>query len=588
MRNSRRLVAVDCETDPAKYGRVPKPFLWGAYDGTNYLLFRSTADFVAWIVTQNCVAYAHNGGKFDFIYLLPFIKETKAQVINGRIVKMNLGKAELRDSFAAIPAALKVFGGKLDIDYSKLELEVRDENMPEIEAYLKQDCVALYDLMLEYRNIAGKKTTIASNAYAFAKKIGINPGRTNHTFDKNLREFYFGGRCEVFQPGTHADVRIIDIHSAYPYAMTFDHACGAEWRHIKEQEFKRYSREKQQRCFIELECYSDGAFPKRIGVELMFPRAKNIYKVTGWEYVAAVELGLISEVKIIDIISLPVTINFTPYVKHWYEYKEAHPKKIFPIKYEIGKRMMNAYYGKLAQNVARYYDYKIVEAGTQICYEYEHTPDFICANCGEKDNAHGWNVYIEYEGTEIHRRPALWKYIHKFGKAWEGQPAYNNVATGASITGFTRAHLLRAIHAVGLQHVIYSDTDSIICYANADLTKLSRTEKLGDWGDDGTGSIGHFVGKKVYGIQLHEIDKDTGKPAVKIASKGSKLIFGDIEWLALGKCTDPKRHLIKDGERIVVWRSDFPSFSIAGEADFVVRNIRQTAKAIPPSRFSLA
>ena len=591
MRNDRRLWAVDCETDPAKYGRVPKPFLWGAYDGSTFLLFRTTTEFVEWAKQQHGILYAHNGGKFDFMFLIIFVGQSKAQVINGRIVKMNLGKAEMRDSISIIPEALKKFG-KSEIDYAKMEADVRGEHDEEIVRYLKQDCVVLYDLVSEYRRVAGKQITIAGNALKFSKKLGINPGRTNYTYDKNLRQFFFGGRCQVFKPGTHADIRVIDIHSAYPYAMTHDHASGAEWVHLNEKYFRCLSREEQQRCFIRIRCFSNGAFPKRGKTELNFPVGEDIFEITGWEYLAAVDLKLIYEVEILDVIMHNSVINFSPYVAHWYDYKSKHDKKTQPIQYTIGKIMMNSLYGKLAQNPLRYYDYKIMPAGSNICFDYEPTDKNICATCGEKDSDHGWSCYTEYENVEIHRRPANWKWEFKYGKAWEGQPLYNNVATGASITGFTRAHLLRAIHTVGIQHVIYCDTDSIICFKDADLSGLSRTDKLGDWGDEGTGSIGHFAAKKIYGIKMHEICKKytptpdyvcekCGKPekghgnhpVIKIASKGSRLKFADIEALMRGE--------------IINWKSPFPSFSVAGEPDFVVRNIRQTAKAIPPSRFSL-
>jgi Vibrio phage DNA polymerase len=561
--NNRRLWAVDCETDPAQYGRVPKPFLWGAYDGTTFLCFNTTEEFVAWARNQNAILYAHNGGKFDFIFLLLFIGQSKAQVINGRIVKMHLGKAELRDSYSIIPEKLAKFGKK-EIDYAKLEQKVRHLHMQEITEYMQQDCVVLFDLVAEYRKVAGKKITIASNALAFSKNLGVDPGKTNHTYDKNLRPYFFGGRCQVFQPGTHANIRVIDIHSAYPFAMCHDHASGDQWQHIERKEFEKLPREKQQRAFLKISCFSDGAFPKRNATELLFPVGKDTYEITGWEYVTAVELGLIRNVVFHDCIVHDGTINFTPYVEHWYDYKARHDKKKFPIQYTIGKIMMNSLYGKLAQNPLRYYDYKIVPAGTNVCYEFiaRRGERKICRACGEPDHNHGWEVYEEFDSVEIQRRPTLWKWEQKFGKSWEGRPLYNNVATGASITGFTRAHLLRAIHAVGIQNVFYCDTDSIICRADASLEKLSLSEKLGDWADEGTATIGHFAGKKIYGLRMSD-----GKE--KIASKGSKLDFQQIEALMRGE--------------IVQWRSDFPSFSVAGNAAFVVRNIRQTAKAIPPT-----
>lgn len=597
MASSRQLWAVDCETDPAQYGRVPKPFLWGAYNGSRFILFRSTDEFVTWARQQNAILYAHNGGKFDFMFLLLYVGYTKAQVINGRIVKMQLGKAEMRDSYSIIPEPLSMFG-KTEIDYRKLEANVRADNDNEIVEYLTNDCVVLYDLVKEFREVAGKQITIASNALRFSKKIGCNPGKTNHTYDKNLRPFYYGGRCQVFRPGTHRDIRVIDINSCYPFAMCHDHASGEEWVHITEQAFYQLSREEMQRAFITIECFSRGAFPRRAKTELEFPTDRDIYYVTGWEYIAAVDLGLISDVVIHDVIVHDKVINFIPYVMHWFDKKSTTSKKDDPVRYLIYKRMMNALYGKLAQNPARYFDYRICKAGVHICFDYSGPYDGNCANCGDAHKDHGWEPYIEYEGVEVIRRSAMHKWEHKYGKAWEGQPIYNNVATGASITGFARAHLLRAIHAVGIKSVIYCDTDSIICPAKSSLSKITLSDKLGDWNDEGKASLGYFSGKKIYALKLVEkCEKFKGQtyepcvnchqpfaghkshPKVKIASKGSKLYFADIEWLATGKLTDPKRHLIKDGERIIAWRSDFPSFSVAGEADFVVRNIRQTAKA---------
>jgi hypothetical protein len=537
---SKRIIAADCETDPFKYDRTPEPFIWGTYDGSAYRTFNSTDNFVSWVHTQgDVVIYAHNGGKFDFMFLLKYVKETRAQIINGRIVKMMLGKAELRDSYAAVPEALGKIGKK-EIDYSKLEKAVRHLHMPEIIEYLEVDCVTLYNLITEYRKIAGTQLTIASNALKFSKKLGVNPGKTNAHFDGLLRDFYFGGRTECFRPGTHRNIDILDIRSSYPNAMCKNHASGDERTHLETWQFEELSREEKQKCFIKLDATTiSGCFPKRAkSGGLDFPIGENSFAVTGWEYIAAKELGLFKDEKIQDVISFTNEINFKPYIDHWFAYKASFDKKINPIQYTIGKIMMNSLYGKLAQNPARYFDYVIVPGGTPV------------------NNKEGWEIVEEYQNIEIHRREALWKYKFQFGVEWKGRPLYNNVATGASITGFARAHLLKAIHTVGEKHVIYCDTDSIICAPGANYKALPMSEAIGDWAHEGTGSIGHFCGKKLYAIRIPG-EKD------KIASKGSKLTFEDMEQIAKGNS--------------VVWRNEAPSFSIAGTSSFVVRSIRSTA-----------
>ncbi len=579
----KKVYAADCETDPFFYDRVPKPFIWGLYNGKDYRTFDNTASFVDAIINLDVIVYAHNGGKFDWIYLLPFVKSTKAQVINGRIVSMKIGRAELRDSYSIIPAALRELGAKKDIDYYKLEKSIRHKYMPEIEEYLFYDCKVLWEAVTAYRNIAGKNKTIASNALAFAKKLGIDPGKTNHRFDRKFRFFYFGGRCECFRPGTHKDISILDIHSAYPFAMSHDHATGT--RFVMRDNFGDMTREEIQRSFISVECTSAGAFPIRTKTGLIFPHEYNRFDITGWEYVVAKEFGLIKDEKIITVFTTPDTITFKPYINHWFAFKASYSakdkdgKRIDPKNYAIGKYMQNSLYGKLAQDIQRYFDYRFEVAGTKICHNLKFDNDY-CHECGEPGKDHGWTLYDEFEDHEIHRRESLWKWKHELGSQWEAKGLYNNVATGASVTGFTRAHLLRAAHTIGIEHIIYCDTDSLFCDSSSDISKLPQTDALGDWELEDRAPIGYFAGKKLYGIKTSK-----GKP--KIASKGSrlsnKLITKIIDGEEIRYIEDDqdlafeKIKSIAAGET-VQWINHAPTFSIDGTAKFIHRNIRATAR----------
>lgn len=547
MAREKRVFAGDCETDPFLRGRIPFPFIWGLYDGKNFTTYDTTKEFVDHIKRLPVILYMHNGGKFDFMYLLPHMEGiTQAQIINGRIVKMMLGRCELRDSYSAVPEALGNIK-KDKIDMWKLESDVRSIYREEILRYLYGDCRYLHELMVTYRQTAGKRTTIASNAMAFSSKLGIHTGKTNHRFDAQMRRFFFGGRTQCFQPGTHHNIQILDIHSAYPFAMLHDHATGDDFHW--QDTLDGLSVEQIQRAFITLTCTSDGAFPKRRKVRvdengdqieeggLFFPHEYNRFNVTGWEYLVAKEFNLIRDVQIDAVGFTNDKLNFKPYVEHWYEYKKQHSAKdasgerLFPNEYTVGKYMMNSLYGKLAMNPARYYDYKIVPAMTPV------------------DDKMGWQLGPEFEGHAIHCRPAMWKYRYELGVEWKAKAIYHNVATGASITGFTRAHLLRAMCTVGRQHIIYCDTDSLFTHAGAPTQLIPQTDQLGDWElEDKCAPVGHFAGKKLYGVITSRIDKDTGKPKQKIASKGSKLAFEHIESIMRGEA--------------VKWESQAPSFSM--------------------------
>src|SRR5262245_9928069 len=94
--------AVDCESDPFAYGRIPEPFLWGVYDGGSdlYWEFQTVDEVVAHLRKHDVVAYAHNGGKFDWHFLSAHMDpDQPLLVINGRLAKFRIGMCEFRDSY---------------------------------------------------------------------------------------------------------------------------------------------------------------------------------------------------------------------------------------------------------------------------------------------------------------------------------------------------------------------------------------------------------------------------------------------------------------------------------------------------------
>jgi len=577
MPRARKIATCDCETDPFLKGRIVRPFVWGYYDGKEFRVFHSTEEFVNFVKPKEIILYAHNGGKFDFMMLLSYVGETRAQIINGRIVSMSLGQCELRDSFAAVPQSLGSIK-KDEIEYWKMDKRHREKYMNEIIPYMRGDCVYLHELMTAYRHAAGKKKTIASNAFAYAQKLGIDPGRSNHRFDTRMRPFYYGGRTECPRPGTWKNISVFDIHSSYPRAMMELHPFGTDF-HQDERALERLSRSEIQRSFIELKCFADGCFPFRSidNPGLHFPSAYNEYFVTGWEYIAAKDLGLIDDETILNVRYTKETITFAPYINFWYDFKESHPKKTDPINYTIGKTMMVSLYGKLSQDIEKYHDYKIVENDARLpCTtpkaprNSRHPHHEKCLICGFEINDHGWDFYTLFEGKTFHRRPSLWKHQNLYGGDWEMKPLYKNVATGASITGYARAALLIAREAVGREHVIYCDTDSLVLDQFADTSKLPQTSKIGDWACEiSNAPIGHFCGKKTYAIDLGTKDKCTcidrkgNCKRHKVVTKGARLTFEEISRVVKGEKVE--------------YLADAPSFSLARGIVPVHRIIRRTA-----------
>jgi len=541
----RRIIAIDAETESFEIGRVTEPLIWGAYDGDDFETFTITADFVHWLAEQRAVVYAHNGGKFDFMFLLPYIADMLEQdptalpvrIINGRPVEIPFGKAVLRDSVAILPVALSAYQ-KDDFDYSILEKGTWLNHYDDVVTYLKSDCVNLFDLVSRFRTEAGSKLTIAGNALAFSQELNINVGRTNRYFDERFRPYYHGGRCEAAKPGhTKGGVQIVDIKSAYPYAMNHAHPVGSRYFDFRSH-WTTLKRSQMQRAFFTVECWNEGAFPLRETDGLHFPHAYGIYHVTGWEFVVALDHGLISDLTVHHCFVFDDSITFTDYVDHWFRKKAEADEQGDKAQRLIAKIMLNSLYGKLCQDPTRYAEYRIVPWGS--------TPDW----------ENGWMDAAAGDWFDVHKKPMLHAYQEQWGEDWKKKPLYHNVATGASITGFARAMLLDARERVGRENVLYMDTDSLVVTPAARLDQLDRGGNIGSWELEDEADEIFIAGKKLYATFTDGI-------GTKKACKGANLSMEQI------------RSLVVDGGAID-WQKDAPTFDYCGGFKFLRREIRAT------------
>ena len=488
----RKIITADCETDPFLYGREPKPFLWGMYDGINYNEFNQTKKFIDFIKEQpSSIIYAHNGGKYDWMFLTQYIKPgQEIKFINGRLSSFKINNVEFRDSYNLLPVPLSAYK-KDDFDYSKLEKDVRHLHKKEISKYLKNDCIYLYEIVSQFIENYGLNLTLASSAMKFWKKTyNIEMHESSKDFYTEIAPFYYGGRCQAFKKGIFKQkIKCIDINSAYPYAMTHVHPWGSAYDVLESIPERGV-----EQCFIELTCESYGAFPRREKNGLRFPDGeKHTYFITGWEYLTALKTRTIENVEILKVLKFRESITFKDYVSHFFAEKKKH-KNCNKALYLIAKLFLNSLYGKLAANPANYQYYEAIDK--------EYTLQFY--------KEFGMKPAVEYENCQIMARDL-----------YEDEQIYYNIAAAASITGFVRAMLWDAINKT--KGVIYCDTDSIICtgYSNTTLS-----DKLGDWDLEGEFDYGAVAGKKLYAL--------CGKKD-KIVSKGVKLTKKEVFSVANGK-----------------------------------------------------
>ena len=529
MATKRILAVIDAETDPFLFGRVPNAFVWDIYDGDEHYTFEHISDALHFLSQARYLVYAHNGGKFD--YLLPgFLDEinqfNKVMMINGRLAKFNIGASEFRDSYSILPIPLKDFD-KLEIDYAKMEKSVRHLHMEEITQYLHRDTESLYKLVKAFRDEYGDGITLAGSAMKFWQKQSKKKApKSTSSFYNRIAPFYHGGRVEAFHLGPiDGEFTMIDINSAYPFAMMHEHP-------IEPNDHKREYQDGEEikgHWFYEVSCISQGAFAVHIkGKGLSFPAdgERHSYSTTGWELKTAIECGLIKGLKIDSVTEFTVTNNFKSYITYFYERKKRETNKNSP-QYIFAKLFMNSLYGKFGANPNNYSNYTLTE------------PRFVKA--------------MEKDGYEFGGELGPWAIMTS--PLDESEERFYNVATAASITGFVRAILLKEMHRIRQEggEVLYCDTDSIV-YRGGKSRVYDK--ELGGWSCDGVFTRGAIAGKKLYAFH--------GAKGWKTACKGVRISPEEIMRVA-------------NGEE-VTYRRDAGSFKPDGSCSFVTRRVNRTDK----------
>lgn len=536
-----KIATFDFETDPGEppvydasgkiliEGKTIKPFAWGFYDGCIYVSWNKencVEKFVEYIkeIEEPHYIYAHNGGNFDFLFLLPYIEQDML-IINGRIVECRIGKHKLRDSYAILPVPLKAFGDKKEIDINKLHASRREKYMREIMDYMRQDCVGLYDAVLKFKERFGLSLTMAATAFKELEKRYGGRAKTikrlTRDQDNLFRQFYFGGRVQVFQPGIiKRELKLHDVNSMYPFVMAqFDHPVGDTYIVGKEIEEKT--------DYALIRARSKGALPIRTKEGLRFVRepASREYFASGHEIRASLALGLLEIDAVVESYTFTERVSFRDFVEPIYKMRVEAKNRGDKIDTLFLKLLLNSSYGKMAIDPRRFCEYVIVPCNEELPAEYEPialTKDYIIAA----------RSLETYDRKKVDRK-------------------FLNVATAASITAAARAHLLTALESA--HRPIYCDTDSIIA---ENLAVNDDDIKLGAWKIEARADEAAIAARKIYALFDHGA-------CVKSASKGARLTPEEIRIVASGGS--------------VTWSAPVPKISLTGTQNYVRRTLKAVA-----------
>jgi hypothetical protein len=560
----KRIAVLDFETDPFDPNTRSPVYPFTA------CLYSAEFEFVIWqenltafidelmalleSIDEPYTIYAHNGGKFDFMFLIHKLRGRVS--FKGRgLMAAKIGIHDLRDSTHILPMKLSDWK-KDDFDYDKMKRDRRGEYKQEIIDYMINDCKALYEIVRAFILEFGFKLTIGQAAMAALKQHYPVKQIGEHT-DEQLRPFFFGGRVECIQGAGHfkGDYKLYDVNSMYPAAMAnFQHPVGNGWT------WRRRGGINSKTAFIELRARNNpggiGALiTRRINPdsgewETTASAREGTFRTTIHEFEAATELGLLSDVEVIQYVDCDQWSDFSKFIVPMYERRhetKAQMKKMraagvdeespeyLSIKKEdiFLKFLLNNSYGKFAMNPRKFKEAYITDPGAPRPPGYDAilAPSYRCP---------------EYDMWE---RPAQ-------------KLKFNNVGTAASITGAARSILLRGLF--NATDPIYCDTDSIICRA-IDNVEISDTE-LGAWKLEDSFDEVAIAGKKLYACRM-AIQKDGHRGKDKVRSKGVR--EGALGW------NDILRLIA--GDTISVVASLAPAIRKTQEQHYIDRKVRRTA-----------
>ncbi|MFD9950934.1 DNA polymerase, partial [Nonomuraea sp. NPDC059022] len=429
-------------------------------------------------------------------------------------ISQEKAKIDLKDHILKLGWALDADGnptndpGKYDDRESQGNYFMKvDPYEPELNEYLRLDCVALYEIVTMLIEISGlpiheflKCPTTASLAMKvyqmnypedYEKAISTNYGysKWGEFTEDFIRKAYYGGRTEVFQSELNGGFHY-DVNSLYPYVMKVNPIPIGKPRHHKGDKarnvFKYWYSYRQGGGFLECDIHIPTTLhipplPHRMYKKLCFP-VGNLSGIWTFEEIElALEMGC-KKKKINKCIYFEKTdYIFKDFVSYFEEIKNTSDgaKKTF------AKLMQNALYGKFGMQRVRQTILPVTEIET----------------CEEKG----------YPYVELFNPVYGQEFIEA---AVPSKAPYIQPHIAAYVTSYARILLYRGlIKQLEKGDVAYCDTDSIACEAIFDDDMVDDRE-YGKWKLEGILEEGLFIQPKTYyekyadEIKPEEIEKE--------------------------------------------------------------------------------
>lgn len=514
--------------------------LIGLYDGETYKQFDSFKEVLKFLYSQNDVSivFAHNGGKYDFLYLMDTCVKGKCHVSDvislgsSIIFTINYKKKKIifRDSFKLLPSGLEALAKSYLPTLRKMEMNYdKSYFQEEIEEYLRVDCLSLFEVLKTFESdinaILYEKfgdradliniedyVSIASLAFYILNRYYLK-GITKNYFSIEEEEFirkgYFGGRVEIYKfTNLEGNLNYFDVNSLYPSVMNFfEYPIGQKVWVLGHESIMNYLRLgklgmieaeiEQAEQLITILPYKK---PDKKGTIFPTGKWKGIY--TSVELLEAMNNG--AKITFIKGIFLEKKKRiFKEFVDDFYSLKQNSTGS----KREIAKLLLNSCYGKTGQRRTK----------QKIIME----KDII-----DKDLDLG-----DYEA------------LGESGFYYREEVSYRNRKVNpiyaCFVTAYARIYLFRLMKKAGFDKCYYCDTDSLVMEGEYDK-EFVHDSNLGMFKKEYESVLkAYFVSPKLYALRIKEkySEKkyDKIKDRLNCYKQGDYLIYDVIKGKGVDK-----------------------------------------------------
>jgi len=525
----KTILIMDIESDKfVAEDKKPINFRFAVFFNSNFeKLITNRDDFDKFIVSlckrnngknKNYIVFAHNL-MFDFSFCIRPLLEAgyilKPIENGGKLISVKVGKEkrkirkskkgvprevlefdtylEFRDSFALFQTSLKNLGQFVGLEKIEHDKDFKEELTAADIEYCRRDCEIVFQaltkmhdfyetIMHESVDMSKLPPTTASFAFrVFLKKNSIYSSdeekdicpwiNTDEGLNEMfLKEYYFGGRVELFKSELIHNVNYYDINSLYPSVMVKYNFHMPPYSIV---DFSVHDLESEFTVgyFAEIDERNEviPLIPIHFNEGLYFPASIKQGFIFKEEYDYLKSRGVSIKISNTLVSKYPPSNPFG-YLKEFYEMKKK--KDTMSYFYKI---LLNATYGRFGiDNEKEVIRIKKIESDTDLLNENAFPID-------NEDGLDEWVKIIETKDLQFKR----------------------NVVLAAKITALARLELSKYLHLLndnGIQ-IYYCDTDSIVC-ENNDILPLGK--ELGQFKKEHVCNVFCGLGNKEYVLKTDE------------------------------------------------------------------------------------